>query len=89
MNLVKNCLELSTKLAEDKVLWAVLEKYNLEMVEDSKLQELSRAVVELHLLWGCDGCLGLLYQSKGKPERHLLRHQELVVTLAFGEWYEQ
>lgn len=55
------------------------------MVEDSKLQELSRAVVELHLLWGCDGCLGLLYQSKGKPERHLLRHQEFVVTLAFGE----
>lgn len=52
MNLVKNYLELFAKLAEDKVLWAVLEKYNLEMIEDSKLQELSRAVVELHLLWG-------------------------------------
>lgn len=84
MNLVKNYLELFAKLAEDKVLWAVLEKYNLEMIEDSKLQELSRAVVELHLLWGWDGFQGLLHQSKGKPERHLICHQ--VLCDYFGLW---
>lgn len=52
MNLVKNCLELFTELAEDRqVLWAVLEKYTLEIIEDSALQELSRAV----LVFICSG----------------------------------